>query len=154
MTHYCTKCGNVGVPDVVTEREFSVGLFVVLLVLGIIPGLIYLALGGSAQLYYECTKCSGRLCLIPVDSPIAQAALSKARQLRELRSAGKSESREHPTRKQASNSSMLMEGLKEELFQLEVEHKEGRIAQQEYEKVKAALDHTLQRHLERERQKA
>ena len=49
---------------------------------------------------------------------------------------------------------MLLEGLKEELFQLEVEHKQGRISQQEYEKTKAALDHTLQRALKRESQKA
>ena len=47
-------------------------------------------------------------------------------------------------------SSMLLEGLKEELFQLEVEHKQGHISQQEYEKTKAALDQTLQRALKRE----
>ena len=48
---------------------------------------------------------------------------------------------------------MLLEGLKEELFELEVEHKQGRISQQEYEKTKAALDQTLQRALKRESQK-
>jgi len=48
------------------------------------------------------------------------------------------------------SSSMLLEGLKEELFQLEVEHKQGHISQQEYEKTKAALDQTLQRALKRE----
>jgi len=53
----------------------------------------------------------------------------------------------HPAR---SSSSMLLEGLKEELFQLEVEHKQGRITQQEYEQAKSALDHTLQRALKRE----
>jgi hypothetical protein len=53
-------------------------------------------------------------------------------------------------RPQASAASMLLEGLKEELFELEVEHKQGRISQQEYEKAKAALDHTLQRALKRE----
>lgn len=47
-------------------------------------------------------------------------------------------------------TSMLLEGLKEELFQLEVEHKQGHISQQEYEKTKAALDQTLQRALKRE----
>ena len=31
---------------------------------------------------------------------------------------------------------MLLEALKEELFQLEVEHKQGRISQQEYESAK------------------
>jgi hypothetical protein len=54
----------------------------------------------------------------------------------------------------AARSSMLLEGLKEELFELEVEHKQGRISQQEYEKTKAALDQTLQRALKRESQKA
>jgi hypothetical protein len=49
-----------------------------------------------------------------------------------------------------SPSSMLLEGLKEELFQLEVEHKQGSISQQEYETAKAALDQTLQRALKRE----
>lgn len=46
-------------------------------------------------------------------------------------------------------TSMLLEGLKEELFELEVEHKQGQISQQEYEKTKAALDQTLQRALKR-----
>ena len=52
------------------------------------------------------------------------------------------------------NSSKLLEGLKDELFELEVEHKQGRISQQEYEKTKAALDQTLERALKRESQKA
>jgi hypothetical protein len=54
---------------------------------------------------------------------------------------------------QQSTSSALLQGLKEELFELEVEHKQGRITQQEYEKTKAALDATLQRALKREAQK-
>ena len=57
-------------------------------------------------------------------------------------------------RQPASRTSMLLEGLKDELFDLEVEHKQGRISQQEYEKTKAALDQTLQRALKRESQKA
>jgi len=52
------------------------------------------------------------------------------------------------------SSSMLLEALKEELFELEVEHKQGRISQQEYESAKSALDQTLQRALRRESQKA
>ncbi len=51
---------------------------------------------------------------------------------------------------QRGSSSMLLEGLKEELFELEVEHKQGRITQQEYDKAKSALDHTLERALKRE----
>ena len=50
--------------------------------------------------------------------------------------------------------SMLLEALKEELFQLEVEHKQGKITQQEYEKAKAALDGTLERAIKRDMQKA
>ncbi len=53
-------------------------------------------------------------------------------------------------RPRSGSSSMLLEGLKEELFQLEVERQQGRISQQEYEQSKSALDHTLQRALKRE----
>ena len=64
----------------------------------------------------------------------------------------RAQSRPQPAPTRAS--SMLLEGLKEELFQLEIEHKQGRITQQEYESAKAALDQTLQRALKRESQKA
>jgi hypothetical protein len=50
-------------------------------------------------------------------------------------------------------TSMLLEGLKEELFQLEVERRQGQISQAEYEKAKAALDQTLERALKREAQR-
>lgn len=60
--------------------------------------------------------------------------------------------RSSPARR--GSSSMLLEALKEELFQLEVEHKQGHISQQEYEKTKAAMDQTLQHALKREAQKA
>jgi hypothetical protein len=51
------------------------------------------------------------------------------------------------------SSSMILEALKEELFQLEVEHKQGSISQAEYEKAKAALDQTLERAIKRTAQK-
>ena len=54
----------------------------------------------------------------------------------------------------ARPTSMLMEGIKEELFQLEVERKQGQISQAEYERAKSALDQTLDRALKREAQKA
>jgi hypothetical protein len=53
----------------------------------------------------------------------------------------------------SGHSSMLLAALKEEIFQLEVEHKQGRISQAEYEKAKAALDQTLERAVKREAQK-
>jgi hypothetical protein len=51
------------------------------------------------------------------------------------------------------NSGLLLEVLKEELFQLEVERQQGKISQRDYEKHKAALDQTLQRAVRREAQK-
>jgi hypothetical protein len=49
----------------------------------------------------------------------------------------------------AAGRSGLLDALKEELFALEMEHKQGSISQQEYEKAKAALDQTLERALKR-----
>ena len=46
-------------------------------------------------------------------------------------------------------STPLLQALKDELFQLEVEHKQGSISQQEYEQARAALDQTLERALKR-----
>ena len=51
--------------------------------------------------------------------------------------------------KPAGQASVLLDALKEEIFQLELEHKQGRISQQEYEKAKGALDQTLERALRR-----
>ncbi len=48
-----------------------------------------------------------------------------------------------------NRSTLLLDALKEELFQLEVEHKQGKISQSDYEKAKAALDQTLERALKR-----
>ena len=49
----------------------------------------------------------------------------------------------------ADRSTLLLDALKEELFQLEVEHKQGKISQADYEKAKAGLDQTLERALKR-----
>jgi hypothetical protein len=48
------------------------------------------------------------------------------------------------------SSSTLLDAIKEELFQLEVERQKGQITQQEYEKTKAAIDQTLEHALKRE----
>ena len=50
----------------------------------------------------------------------------------------------------AGKSSMLLEALKEEMFQLELERRTGKITQSEYEKTKTALDQTLDRALKRQ----
>lgn len=54
----------------------------------------------------------------------------------------------------ARPASALLDALKEEIFQLEVERRQGQISQSEYEKAKSALDQTLERALKREAQKA
>jgi hypothetical protein len=48
----------------------------------------------------------------------------------------------------------LMEGIRDELLQIEMEHKKGQISQVEYQKAKAALDRTLERVLKRQAQEA
>lgn len=57
-----------------------------------------------------------------------------------------------PARKARSGDqgAVLFQALKEELFQLEIDHNQGQISRQEYEKAKAALDETLKRALKRE----
>lgn len=48
-------------------------------------------------------------------------------------------------------ANLLLEALKEELFQLEIEHQEGKLTAEEYGKARAALEQTLQRALARNR---
>ncbi|MFZ1917166.1 MAG: hypothetical protein WAU58_06310 [Terriglobales bacterium] len=55
-----------------------------------------------------------------------------------------------PSATAASKPATLLEALKEELFQLEVERKQGKITEADYEKAKAALDQTLERALKRQ----
>lgn len=53
-----------------------------------------------------------------------------------------------------ARSSLLLEAMKEELFQLEVDRQQGHISQDEYAKTKAALDATLKRALSRQSREA
>ena len=50
----------------------------------------------------------------------------------------------------AATKSAILEALKEEMFHLEVDRKQGKITAEEYEKSKAALDQTLDRALRRQ----
>jgi hypothetical protein len=74
---YCTKCGNLGEASIVTEKTISVVSLIVLLALGILPGIIYIMLGGSSTKRWQCTSCHQRGCLIPADSQRALRALAK-----------------------------------------------------------------------------
>ncbi len=51
----------------------------------------------------------------------------------------------------SSRSGLLLEELKNELFQLEVEHRQGHISEPEYEQARAALDRTLTRAIKHSR---
>jgi len=48
-------------------------------------------------------------------------------------------------------NAMLLEAMKEELFQLEIDRQQGKISASEYEKAKAALDETIRRAVARSR---
>jgi hypothetical protein len=54
----------------------------------------------------------------------------------------------------AGSSGTLLDALKEELFQLEVERQKGQVSEAEYAKTKAALDETLARAIKRRSNKA
>jgi hypothetical protein len=49
----------------------------------------------------------------------------------------------------STGGNVLLEAMKDELFQLEIERQQGVITQEDYEKQKAALDQTLKRALAR-----
>ena len=50
---------------------------------------------------------------------------------------------------QRDRSALLLEAMKEELFQLEIDRAQGKISPQEYDKAKAALDETIRRAMAR-----
>jgi hypothetical protein len=56
-----------------------------------------------------------------------------------------------PTVGASNTPTALLAALKEEIFQLELEHKQGQISDAEYAKTKAALDETLARAIKRSR---
>ena len=59
-----------------------------------------------------------------------------------------------PSGKTQNRSGMLMEAMKEEVFQLESDRLQGKISPEDYQTAKAALDKTLQRAVQRQLSKA
>ncbi len=58
----------------------------------------------------------------------------------------------HSTKGHSSErNALLLEAMKEELFQLEIDRQQGKISPEEYAKAKAALDETIKRALARGR---
>ena len=56
-----------------------------------------------------------------------------------------------PVAAPSRRSELLLEALKEEIFQLELDKHQGRVSAEEYEKAKSALDQTLQRAIARKK---
>src|SRR5271157_3973165 len=54
-----------------------------------------------------------------------------------------------PAAPQRDRNALLLEAMKEELFQLEIDRQQGKISPEEYAKAKAALDETIKRALAR-----
>jgi hypothetical protein len=50
-------------------------------------------------------------------------------------------------------NALLLDAMKEELFQLEIDRQQGKVSAEEYSKAKAALDETIKRALARQGQK-
>jgi hypothetical protein len=135
----------IDAPDPLDKYRWPIiGAFVVLLGIGgwIVTkrqGAVSAASGSGAR-----TALSGPL-VAPITGPGA-ASISGSK----ARSSAQAEAAPPIPTPAPSKSSMLLEGLKEELFQLEIERKQGKISQQDYEKAKAALDQTLDRALKRQ----
>jgi hypothetical protein len=55
------------------------------------------------------------------------------------------------TAPQRDRNTLLLEAMKEELFQLEIDRQQGKVSSEEYAKAKAALDETIKRALARNR---
>ncbi len=57
--------------------------------------------------------------------------------------------RRRPSAAPSNRSDLLLEQIKNELFQLEVEHQQGRISRRQYKRARAALDQALDRAIKR-----
>lgn len=153
--------GGLGVPidapDPLEKYRWPIiGAFVVLLSVGgwIVTkrqGAVSVASApaGSGAAGNRATFASGPL-VAPITGPGASAISGGVTAARLAPSAPPSSMPASPAVVAPSKSSALLEGLKEELFQLEVERKQGKISAEEYEKAKAALDQTLERALKRQ----
>jgi hypothetical protein len=144
--------GGLGVPidapDPLEKYRWPIiGAFVVLLAIG---GWIVTKRQGAVSAVSAASGGSTRATLAsgPLSSPITgpgAAAISGSASVTAARVGSSAFSNAG-----GSKSAMLLEALKEELFQLEVERKQGKITPEDYDKAKAALDQTLDRALKRQ----
>lgn len=132
----------IDAPDPLDKYRWPIiGAFVVLLGIG---GWIVTKRQGAVSAASGVRVGSGPL-VAPITGPGAAAISGSG-----VKSAGRGDGNSASASAMPSKSTMLLEGLKEELFQLEVERKQGKISAVDYEKAKAALDQTLERALKRQ----
>jgi hypothetical protein len=143
----------IDAPDPLEKyRWWIIGGFVILLAIGgwIVTkrqGAVSAAPGTAGASAARATFASGPLAA-PVTGPGAGKISGSASPSR----TGVTASSAAPVAQPAAappKSALLLDALKEELFQLEVERKQGKISQADYEKAKAALDQSLDRALKR-----
>lgn len=119
----------IDAPDPLHEyRAYILGAFAVVLVMG---GAYIVSRSNRPQPAMAAGGGSGR---VQVDSPEAAAAFADFVE---------------PTAPARDRSALLLEAMKEELFQLEIDRQQGNISPEEYTKAKAALDETIKRALAR-----
>ena len=93
------------------------------------------------------TSPCGFALLVAAGSHLRQDPLPSRRKLSLLTGSVPNQASPAPT--SSSRSNVLLEELKNQLFQLEVERKQGRIAQPEYERARAGLERTLKQAIKR-----
>jgi hypothetical protein len=147
----------IDAPDPLEKYRWPIiGGFVVLLAIGgwIVTkrqGAVSAASASAGTPAQRATFASGPL-VAPVTGPGASAISGREAVSRPASSAATPVSSVPATSAGGAyaRSSGLLEGLKEELFQLEIERRQGKISAEDYEKAKAALDQTLDRALKRQ----
>jgi hypothetical protein len=79
----------------------------------------------------------------------AAAAASRAVEIESPAAAGDFADFIEPAAPPRDRNAMLLEAMKEELFQLEIDRQQGKVSPEEYTKAKSALDETIRRALAR-----
>ena len=119
----------IDAPDPLHDyRAYILGAFALVLVMG---GAYIVSRSNRPQ---PATAAAGAPAQIQADSPEAAAAFADFVE---------------PTAPARDRNALLLEAMKEELFQLELDRQQGTVTPEEYTKAKAALDETLKRALAR-----
>ena len=119
----------IDAPDPLHEyRAYILGAFALVLVMG---GAYVVSKSNARPHVATATAGSGKA---GVDLPMAAADFADYRE---------------PAAPARDRNALLLEAMKEELFQLEIDRQQGNIAPEEYAKAKAALDETIKRALAR-----